>query len=285
VPTIPILSAAGAGESVSQQASVLPNGQIDLDPTWGGYGWQVAKTVNQNKFAATNITYPNTGVSSGSPITLNNAVAAGVTNVENILYSIGSSPFILLGYGQGAMIMSEILVQMQSGSLTAYMDNLLGAVMFGNPMRQSGHTFPNDPTGPTGTGVNPTLLSSTPTLWWDMTTTYDLFSNIPTNAGAAVLQDIWVAAGKVSIETVPAIITATLAVAQQEGSDILANLITAQLTSALSAGTALTDAVTFLLEVVANSTSEGHESYGTTLVGDTNLTFVQTAVNYINSLA
>ena len=92
--------------------------------------------------------------------------------------------FALVGYSQGAQVISELLQSLQSGALSAFMPQLVAGVTLGNPMRQAGHTFPNDPTGATGQGINystsPTnLLTDTPTLWWDMTNVYDLAGNIP----------------------------------------------------------------------------------------------------------
>lgn len=95
-----------------------------------------------------------------------NSVLIGKQNLMQAISPL-TGPFILVGYSQGAAVVSMVLEEIQSGSLTGYQDQLAAGVTFGNPMRQAGKHAPvqADP-GAAGIWADH-LLTSTPSWWWD----------------------------------------------------------------------------------------------------------------------
>jgi hypothetical protein len=278
---ITILSACGTGESSSPNATTVKNSGITVDNTWGGFAWEVAKGVDQTQFTPMQIQYPAQGFLAGSPISYLDSIADGVATAESLIPTLGQ--FVLVGYSQGAQLISEVLQSLQTGALSTYMPMMVAGVTFGNPMRQAGHTWPGDPIGCTGTGINnQALLTSTPDNWWDMTDTYDLAGNIPTGVPGTIINDIWQAAGQVNLVSVQQIMTAISNIANGQ-SGVLEDIISSLLANPLSAGADLTTAATFLANALINAGTSGHTCFGTTEVGNTGLTFVQLAINYLNS--
>jgi PE-PPE domain len=272
--TINIFSACGTGENSSQDATTQRNLLLTVDNQWGGFSWQVAKGVSQTLFTPTQIVYPAKGFWLGNPIDYDNSVQLGVEAGANLITNCSGS-FVLVGYSQGAEVISRLLQQLQPGGpLTAHMPKLLAAVTFGNPMRQQGHTFPGDPTGCTGQGINSqALLIDTPELWWDMTNIFDLAGNIPTAAPGAIINQIWQAGGTLDMTSVAQMM------------EYIAQTLAQDTTNPADRGPALFEAVTFLADAITNVNTTGHACFDTATVGDTGLTFVQTAINYLNSRA
>jgi hypothetical protein len=267
--TISIFSACGTGENSSQNATTQRNLLLTVDNQWGGFSWQVAKGVSQTSFTPTQIVYPAKGFWLGNPIDYDNSVKLGVAAGQKLITNC-SGNFVLVGYSQGAEVISRLLQQLQPGGpLTAYMPKLLAAVTFGNPMRQQGHTFPGAPADCTGQGINSqALLVDTPELWWDMTNIYDLAGNIPTTAAGAIINQAWQAAGTICMTSE---LQEATAIAKLVGQDI--------------ANPAVTQAAGFLQKAIVNVNTTGHACFDTATVGNTGLTFVQTAINYLNRCA
>jgi hypothetical protein len=267
--TVSIFSACGTGESSSQGATTKRS-LLPVDNQWGGFAWEVAKGVSQTFFTPTQIAYPAKGFWLGNPIDYLNSVAQGVAAGANLITNCSGS-FVLVGYSQGAQVISELLRQLQSGDLTAHMPKLLAAVTFGNPMRQQGHTWPGDPTGCTGQGINSQApLIDTPELWWDMTNIYDLAGNIPTAAAGAIINQIWQTGGTLQMTSVAQMMSHMLTAAQH-------------VNNPAGNGPARVAAVAWLTEAIVNVNTTGHACFDTATVGDTGVTFVQTAINYLNS--
>jgi PE-PPE domain len=264
--TISIFSACGTGENSSQNATATRNPL--LPNQWGGFAWQVATGVDQTKFTPTQIGYPAKGFMLGNP-DYAESVRQGVAAGETLITTCAGS-FVLVGYSQGAEVISQLLQQLQpGGSLSAHMPKLLAGVTFGNPMREQGHTWPDDPIVCTGQGINSqALLTDTPELWWDMTNVYDIGGNIPTGAEGAIINQIWQAGGTLDMTDALQATTYILKTAEQ---DIF--------------NPAVREAVKWLTAAVANLNTTGHDCFGTATVGNTGLTFVRTAINYLNRLA
>jgi PE-PPE domain len=99
------------------------------------------------------------------------SVAQGVTNLINHI-DARKGPFVLVGYSQGAGIVANVYDVIRYGSLIPRRADFLGGVVFGNPRRQAGHTFPHCPSrdghGIAGDIAGPDyLLSDCEELWWD----------------------------------------------------------------------------------------------------------------------
>jgi hypothetical protein len=99
----------------------------------------------------------------------------GATELKTLISSTPGT-FALVGTGIGAMVCSAILQEMQSGTLTSRKDDCIGAVMFGNPCRQEGVTYPGG-IDPGGAGIMPQSAAGikgmirntdTPSWWWEM---------------------------------------------------------------------------------------------------------------------
>jgi hypothetical protein len=99
------------------------------------------------------------------------SVAQGAKNLINHI-NARKGPFVLVGYSQGAGIVANVYDEIRYRSLKPRRPDFLGGVVFGNPRRQDGHTFPHCP-NPGGHGIaghiaGPDyLLSDCEELWWD----------------------------------------------------------------------------------------------------------------------
>lgn len=132
-----------------------------------GFAAQVGSGVDADLYNWVPVAYPATLVFADS-------VAAGVDTLTNLIIST-PGPFVMVGYSQGAVVVSQVLQQLQSGSLVNRMSDLVAGVTFGNPMREAGHTFPNG-IDPGGHGIMDadSRLAGTPDLWWDFAVPQDL---------------------------------------------------------------------------------------------------------------
>lgn len=115
----------------------------------------------------------------------NGSITKGVAAVVKGINALPKgTPFALGGYSQGAVVMSLILKQMLSGSLTSRYADFKGAVMYGNPCRLvddiwpahnglAGGSFsgawdnPGSTTGGGGCFPAPYRLTSTPDEWFE----------------------------------------------------------------------------------------------------------------------
>ena len=125
---------------------------------------------------------------------MNQSVAQGVANLIGAINSI-PGPFILVGYDQGATIISDVYDQIRTGSLQARRPDLLAGLAFGNPRRQPGVTFPMCP-DPGGHGVQGwELLQDCEPLWWEFAAPGDLIctnhDTVPGSNNEAVYQLIY----------------------------------------------------------------------------------------------
>ena len=97
--------------------------------------------------------------------------------------------FAMVGYSQGAMVVTEVFkhdIRNPGGILHHRLRDLIAVVTFGNPHREQGHTYPSDPSPPTGRGIGDDLLVDTPDYWWDFAQSddfRDIYTNVP-NDGA-----------------------------------------------------------------------------------------------------
>lgn len=71
--------------------------------------------------------------------------------------------FVLMGFSQGAMVCSQFYNNWRQGDRA---DDLIAGIMFGNPARQAGITFPGCP-DPGGHGVWEWRLTDTEDKWWE----------------------------------------------------------------------------------------------------------------------
>ncbi|RAV17519.1 hypothetical protein DQP57_00400 [Mycobacterium colombiense] len=146
-------------------------------------------------FEVVYVPYPTTG-------TMSTAVQQGINWMINTINTT-PGPFILVGQGQGTLIMSGVYDQIRYGQLTSRDNDLLAGVMFGNMRREEGAGFPGytppvgtsgavvdcaaigpyanqgDPTNPAGGN-----LIDTEPRWWEMAAPGDYLSCCPVKGSA-----------------------------------------------------------------------------------------------------
>lgn len=144
--------------------------------------------VNGDLYEVVRISYPAATLAMGVSISL------GATTVINKINALpAGTPFALGGYSQGAAVMSSVLRELQTGSLTSRYSQLLGGVMFGNPRRKvnyrgpiggtwsGGWDVPGSNTG--GHGSFPTTgsyprLTNPPDTWVEFAAPGDIFTAV-----------------------------------------------------------------------------------------------------------
>lgn len=152
------------------------------------------------------------------PATLTNGWASINAGVDYIVNDVLKSPFgtkfAVGGYSQGGAVTHRVIMETRSGGrLSARANDLVAAVTFGSPMRESNHTYPGssgysgaiDVSGSTtgGHGVFPAnkRITSTPSLCWDFTMPLEVSSGvgdstigqaISTATGLSLVAPTWV---------------------------------------------------------------------------------------------
>lgn len=209
------------------------------------------------KFTYVNVSYP------ASAFPMNQSIDAGVTNLTNAINGTAGQ-FILIGWSQGAIVISNVYDQIRSGSLTGRNADFLGAVTFGNPRRENGHTFPGCP-NPGGNGIAYTnTLTGTETRWHDFANPGD----------TATCNDNNTTDGQLATSLFSLV---------NEGWDGTQSVLTDLLTSPVWT---VIDTFNTVKNIFWDVTSGPHTQYGTTTPlspGDTR-TCVQIALDYINLL-
>lgn len=122
-------------------------------------------------------------------ISLNEMVTWGFMELKSRIEST-TGTFALVGYGMGASVCSKLLQEMQSQTSTikSRYGDCIGAVMFSNPCRQEGVTYPGG-TDPGGAGIMPQSYrnTTTPSWWWEMAIPDDPVTTCPIDvSGQAV---------------------------------------------------------------------------------------------------
>lgn len=106
------------------------------------------------------------------------SMTTATTNLINLINAT-PGPFVLVGFGQGAIATSNAYDAIRTGSLTSRATDFRGGFAFGNPRRQAGVTFPNC-TDPGGHGVFGTdLLTSSGSNWWEFALPNDVIAVSP----------------------------------------------------------------------------------------------------------
>lgn len=131
----------------------------------GNYDEMVANRVDRDLWQVVRVRYLGDEFSGIFPTTV--TYADGYRKlVAAIESTVGK--FALCGFGQGAAVCSMVYKEIMSGTLQHRRDDLVAGVMFGNPMREAGHTIPGgiNPGGHGMFGPDYRLVGSE-SLWWD----------------------------------------------------------------------------------------------------------------------
>jgi len=150
------------------------------------------RLLDDNIWDAVFVNYP------ANQIAMGNSIDDGVTEIKRHLDDMPvGTPWALAGFSQGAGVCSSILVEAQSGSLTAHYPSFLGGVMFGNPRRKQDYRGPvggtwsgawDVPGSTTGGGGSfpdsgPwARLTNPPDTWVEFAAPLDIFTSTGTSA-------------------------------------------------------------------------------------------------------
>jgi hypothetical protein len=117
------------------------------------------------------------------------SISQGVQQLKDAILQL-STPFILVGYSQGAGVASLVLQEILTGDMQEYQPLLLAGVTFGNICRQEGKVAPVQ-TDPGGHGLwGNHLLNDTPDWWWDFANTLDAATTVTDDAYGLDVQAI-----------------------------------------------------------------------------------------------
>jgi hypothetical protein len=229
-----------------------------------GFAADIAKAVDPALFTWEPIDYP------ASAFPMDASAAQGVANLVN---RINARPgkFALLGYSQGALVISKVYEELRSGSLQNRRQDFVAGVALGNPMRESGHTIPGG-TDPGGHGITAQRLVGSEDLWWDFCSPND---TICTTGDDLVGRDY------------TAIFDILMTSFTGQG-DILSVVLSALANplEALSQLPALAQLTTQLLGIITGTSPEGHGAYPVDHPIQGNpLTSIELATQHLNEKA
>lgn len=241
-----------------------------------------------------------------STLAMGPSVDMGVTAAVNAISAMpAGTPFALGGYSQGAAVMSGVLNEIMSGSLTARAGDFMGGTMFGNPRRMldwrgpvggewSGcWDIPGSTTG--GHGSFPATgpyarITDPPDTWVDFVAIDDIFTAV--GDSAAGLE--WVDANNLFLELLHSEFLGKF-LSQFIGGFLAAKGITAEhvtpMTDAINAAFALAGTINDFTDADGNAfqiAGAGHTYYpAMPPPGDPDggLTGFQIALKYLDSLA
>ncbi len=149
------------------------NGKLNSDP--------FPDLLDPTIFRTERIDFSNTRWPMAS--SLREGVRATIERIES-----NPGPFCLGGHSEGAAVMSEVLKEIMGGSLIHRKPDFLGGVTFGNPYRETDHTWPGatwsgswdveySTTGGHGCFPPRFRLEDTPSNWWDFVNDNDMATN------------------------------------------------------------------------------------------------------------
>ncbi|MFN3007391.1 hypothetical protein ACK12G_29340 [Mycolicibacterium wolinskyi] len=218
---------------------------------------QVVALLDPTKFRWEPIWYP-------AMVPFTGSVAIGVANCVN---KIKARPgrFVLVGFSQGSMVISQVYEEIQSGELADRDADFLAGVAMGNPCRKLNHTFPGYTLlGSHGIAEDARrLVTVDANRWWDMA--------IPNDIVADIRDDLF---GEWAT---------TLFMAMWGGGGNVAQTVKQ---TVQSSPVDLRSAATQLLGYIGVGSSAPHTQYATfkPLAGS-DLTCVELAAQWLNSLA
>jgi len=163
-------------------------------PWWVGPDADTARAVGA-RWKWQPIGYP------AAPVPMGPSIAAGraelVNQIELWRTRIESAGCALIGYSQGAIVVSETYLQdirPETGRLHWALPHIRAAVTFGNPCRERGKVWPDaggKPSAPGRGGVTPVLMDNTPPWWRDYAHAGDLYADCPADESGEDRTAIW----------------------------------------------------------------------------------------------
>lgn len=143
---------------------------------FAGPQWEVAKYLEDQGLAAAQPIGYNSGA-----FPLSVGVNSGIAELRNQINQ-HPGPFLFSCWSEGAMICAAVLEQLRSGDLQHRLPDFLGAVAFGNPLREAGDWAPSvgpgavpDPGG-AGIGGPKYNMKNTPRTWANFANPGDIYA-------------------------------------------------------------------------------------------------------------
>ena len=247
------------------------------------FDMQVGEGVNQNKYKVVVVDYPGAHMpwdASGDEVftsgyTIQLGCEQGRDNAVTAITAT-EGKFAFAAYSLGCVVAAMVYAEIVSGSLTSRAGDFLGAVTFGNPVREAGHTIPGG-TDPGGQGAlgSPYLMTSVPASWWDFADTDPLDPVTTTGTDAAgvdfteIVQATFTTTGVTEYNSIIGILEAALPD------------LTTQIPALWQIASEL-----FFPWLSPTDNVDGHLNYNKPYGGLPNntLTAVQLAVNYLNGV-
>jgi hypothetical protein len=166
-------------------------------------------------------------------------------------------PFAVGGYSQGAALMSSIIDEIRYGSLQSRQADLLTCVTFGNPCRETNHTWPGSlwsgcidipgsTTGGHGCFPESLRLKNTPNIMWDFVNQDEIIAGVGDSLGG---QDIVNAAAFIT--------------QYATSTDVLQWLATTLLTPNIGSVKSFIDTLNYISSHVLSNGGGGHVLYPT----------------------
>ncbi|ACF34203.1 lysin B [Mycobacterium phage SirDuracell] len=127
---------------------------------WSGYPADVARLVDEDLFRWQPVWYPASFGPVGNPLgrSYQESVQDGV---KELIRLINATPgtFAMVGYSQGAEVVSRVLLEILFGSLRHRLKDFIGGGCFGNPYRAKGVSYPGSGLPTSGHGIAPVNLA------------------------------------------------------------------------------------------------------------------------------
>lgn len=132
------------------------------DPTGPGYPADIARMLNPNVW-----TWQAVGNYSATAFPMNKSIKEGEDELVRLITQVHPDrTFALMGYSQGAIVISNVYDRIRNGDLQKYRSQLIAGVAIGNPRREEHHTVPGG-VDPGGHGIVTPNLVDTDDFWWE----------------------------------------------------------------------------------------------------------------------
>jgi hypothetical protein len=259
--------------------------------TAGHYENGVGRRLDPDVWDIVDVGYPGDAMTIQSFLQMDQTATQGFDNLKALIEQLPPGrKFAMAGTSQGAIVVSRIYEEIRGGSLADRDEDLLAAVVFGNPRRYPGWSIPggSSPGGANSRGAYGSDIMAQPdSRWWDFVNTGDIVADCPfnTNAGRAqervfdFLQQDY--SGLIDfieeiVEQFDAGLFQGLALALEDIEDLASLLFQAMLMAA---------AVPLAQDPVLNNSPhvQYHWTY-TNLPGNTTASAVDLAVNYLTEV-
>ena len=189
---------------------------LTVNGTWGAGLVQypsdvvngLAQWINPDLCYGVPIPYPGSfgpiGGAAGAP-SYQQSVQDGYDLIVQWLETHPVQTFAMIGYSQGAEVISRVAMDMMGGPLSAYASRWIGGITFGNPCRGTGFIAPGV-ADPGGRGISSINMTQLPTIggeivWFDYVHSpangdagLDMYASVPVGQVGRIMTDVYTTA-------------------------------------------------------------------------------------------